>query len=247
MTSLEGLIEGYRRFRAEVFPRQQAFFSALATAQNPTAMFITCADSRVVPDLITQCGPGDLFVCRNVGNIVPPYAQFTGGVSAAIEYAVMALGVRHIIVCGHSDCGAMKATLDPKSTERMAAVSAWLRHAQIAKHVVDENYHTHDEHELLDALTQENVVAQLDHLRTHPSVAAKLAKGELGLHGWIYDIESANIRAFCGERGRFVDLEEASFVPHATPPARLGIGMASAMNGRIRPLPSAVVKSDAAD
>ena len=221
---MDTLIAGYRRFRSEVFPAQRQFFAELASAQSPGAMFITCADSRVVPDLITQSDPGDLFVCRNVGNIVPPYAQFTGGVSAAIEYAVTVLGVRDLIVCGHSDCGAMKAVLKPGSTDRMAAVGAWLRHAQIAKHVVDENYRIEDPQALLAALTEENVVAQLDHLRTHPSVAARLAKGGLQLHGWVYDIETAHIRAYCADRGRFVDLLDASAFPHATPPARMSGG-----------------------
>ena len=111
--ALHSIVDGFKRFRNEVFPQQEELFKKLATAQNPRAMFITCADSRVVPELITQSSPGDLFVNRNVGNVVPAYGQMMGGVSTAIEYAVMALGVQHIVICGHSDCGAMKAVLNP--------------------------------------------------------------------------------------------------------------------------------------
>ncbi|MDF2641169.1 MAG: Carbonic anhydrase, partial [Pseudomonas sp.] len=127
--ALQHIVDGFMHFRHEVFPQQQELFKKLATAQKPRAMFITCADSRIVPELITQSSPGDLFVTRNVGNVVPPYGQMNGGVSTAIEYAVGALGVQHIIICGHSDCGAMRAVLNPDSLEKMPTVKAWLRHA----------------------------------------------------------------------------------------------------------------------
>ncbi|MBU0838226.1 MAG: carbonic anhydrase, partial [Gammaproteobacteria bacterium] len=165
--SFAHLVDGFRRFRTEVYPEQQALFARLARAQQPRAMFITCADSRIVPELITQSSPGDLFVTRNVGNVVPPYGQMNGGVSSAIEYAVMALNVQHIIVCGHSDCGAMKAVLDPSGLQRMPTVKAWLRHCEVARSLVEQNCSC-GAGEALGVLTEENVVAQLDHLRTHP-------------------------------------------------------------------------------
>ena len=197
--ALQQLVSGFMRFRHEVFPEQQELFKKLAHEQTPRAMFITCADSRVVPELITQSSPGDLFVSRNVGNVVPPYGQMMGGVSTAIEYAVLALGVHHIIICGHSDCGAMKAVLDPSGLERMPTVKAWLRHAEVAKSVVADNCGCAD-HTTLGVLTEENVVAQLDHLRTHPSVASRLASGQLFIHGWVYDIETSNIKAYDTEK-----------------------------------------------
>src|SRR5688572_14863671 len=169
--ALNAIVGGFKRFRNEVFPQQEELFKALASAQNPRAMFITCADSRIVPELITQSAPGDLFVTRNVGNVVPAYGQMMGGVSTAIEYAVLALGVQHIIVCGHSDCGAMRAVLNPQSLEKMPTVKAWLRHAEVAKTMVQDNCHCTDENESMHILTEENVIAQLQHLRTHPSVA----------------------------------------------------------------------------
>ena len=225
---MERLIEGFDYFRRVTYPQKRGLFQSLAKAQAPHTMFITCADSRVVPEYFTSAEPGELFVCRNVGNIVPPYAQFTGGVSAAIEYAVAVLGVRNIVICGHSDCGAMKAVMRPASTGRLHAVAAWLRHASVAHHVVEENYRCDCEADHLAALTEENVVAQLDHLRTHPAVAAKLAAGHVGIHGWIYDIETCGIRAYSTQLGRFVPLEDLRNVdvqrlPHATPPARFGV------------------------
>ncbi|MCY1276809.1 Carbonic anhydrase 1 [compost metagenome] len=217
--SLRIIVDGFQRFRQEVFPQQEALFKKLAHEQKPRAMFITCADSRIVPELITQSAPGDLFVTRNVGNVVPPYGQMNGGVSTAIEFAVMALGVHHIIVCGHSDCGAMKAVLNPVELERMPTVKAWLRHAEVAKTVVAENCGCGSEHDTLHVLTEENVVAQLDHLRTHPSVASRLASGQLFIHGWVYDIETSEIRAYDAEEGRFRAIG-AGPLPMATPRPR---------------------------
>ncbi len=137
--ALKRIVDGFQHFRREVFPEQQALFKKLANSQRPRAMFITCADSRIVPELITQSSPATCLVTRNVGNVVPPYGQMNGGVSTAIEYAVLALGVHHIIVCGHSDCGAMRAVLDPQTLERMPTVKAWLRHAEVARTVVADN------------------------------------------------------------------------------------------------------------
>ncbi|HAQ24749.1 MAG TPA: carbonate dehydratase, partial [Pseudomonas sp.] len=184
----------------------------------PRAMFITCADSRIIPELITQSSPGDLFVTRNVGNVVPPYGQMNGGVSTAIEFAVMALGVQHIIICGHSDCGAMKAVLNPAELRRMPTVKAWLLHSEVAKTVVERNCGCAD-HNTLGILTKENVVAQLDHLRTHPSVAARLAAGQLFIHGWVYDIETSEILAYDADRGEFRPIGDGP-VPMATPKPR---------------------------
>ncbi|UXY53052.1 carbonic anhydrase [Pseudomonas tohonis] len=217
-TTFDTLVRGCRRFREETFPQQRGLFQRLARQQSPRAMFITCADSRVAPELITHSSPGDLFVTRNVGNLVPPYGQMNGGVSTAIEYAVMALGVHHIIVCGHSDCGAMKAVLAPDALHGMPTVSAWLRHAEVARSLVERNCECAG-HDALGVLTEENVVAQLDHLRTHPAVAARMAAGQLFIHGWVYDIETAAIRAYDAEAGCFLPLQQGR-VAMATPRPR---------------------------
>lgn len=201
------LIAGYSRFRKEILPRRRPLFQQLAHGQKPCALLITCSDSRVVPDLITQSDPGDLFICRNAGNIVPPYGEMHGGVSATIEYAVLALGVENIIVCGHSDCGAMKGVMHPDKLRDMPTVQTWLRHADAARRVVEESYPPMDEATRLRALTEENVVSQLDHLRTHPSVAARLARGRLNLYGWVFDIYQAELRTFDAQQGCFVPLD----------------------------------------
>ncbi len=218
--ALKHIVDGFLHFHHDVFPQQEELFKKLATAQSPRAMFITCADSRIVPELITQSSPGDLFVTRNVGNVVPPYGQMNGGVSTAIEYAVLALGVQHIIVCGHSDCGAMRAVLNPQSLEKMPTVRAWLRHAEVAKSMVEDNCDCANEHESMKVLTEENVIAQLQHLRTHPSVASRMANGQLFIHGWIYNIETSEIRAYDADQAAFRSLSGDGPIPCATPKAR---------------------------
>lgn len=215
--ALKQIVDGFNRFRNEVYPAQQELFKQLAHEQIPRAMFITCADSRVAPELITQSAPGDLFVSRNVGNVVPPYGQMMGGVSTAIEFAVLALNVQHIIICGHSDCGAMKAVLAPETLDSLPTVKAWLRHAEVAKIVVEDNCDCCDDK--LSMMTEENVIAQLQHLATHPSVASRLARGELFIHGWVYDIETARIRAYDADTNEFRQIGEGP-LPMATPRAR---------------------------
>jgi carbonic anhydrase len=199
------LIAKVVEFQTRVFPDRQALYGQLVRdGQAPKALMISCADSRVVPEQIMQAEPGDLFVCRNAGNIVPPYAAQNGGVTATVEFAVEALGVRDIIVCGHADCGAMKGLGgDPAKLQSMPNVAGWLRHGAAARQVVDTGYPELDGVERVRALALENVVAQLNHLRTHPSVAAGIARGEVSLHGWFVDIEHGDVLALDGETGRF--------------------------------------------
>jgi carbonic anhydrase len=143
-----------------------------------------------------------------------------GGVSSAIEYAVLALKVHHIIICGHSDCGAMRAVLNPHSLDKMPTVGAWLRHAEVARTVVENNCSCGSEHETMQVLTKENVIAQLHHLRTHPSVASRLAAGQLYIHGWVYDIETSRIEAYDAASDSFLPLAAGEPVPCATPRGR---------------------------
>jgi len=217
--SFAHLVDGFRRFRAEVYPEQQALFARLAKAQQPRAMFITCADSRIVPELITQSSPGDLFVTRNVGNVVPPYGQMNGGVSSAIEYAVMALDVQHIIVCGHSDCGAMKAVLDPAGLQRMPTVKAWLRHCEVARSLVEQNCSC-TAGEALGVLRGERGVAHPAPPPPPPPAAPRLAGGQLSIHGWVYCIETSEILAYDAGTGRFAPLDGDGPLPVATPAPR---------------------------
>jgi carbonic anhydrase len=209
--TMDQFLDRMSRLRGQAFPAQQALYERLATnGQSPKALMISCADSRVVPELITHADPGELFVCRNAGNIVPPFSQANGGVSSAVEYAVMALGVRDIVVCGHSDCGAMKAFLHPEKLEQMPNVAAWLRHSHAAHSVVCSAYPDLDEKSHVRALAMENVIAQINHLRTHPSVAAAMAQGRLTLHGWFFEIETCSILALDGATGRFISVEDGA-------------------------------------
>ena len=218
---MEEFVDRLSRFRGEVLKNQKALYQRLATdGQSPKALMISCADSRVLPEQITQAGPGELFVCRNAGNIVPPFSQANGGVSSAVEYAVVALGVRDIIVCGHSDCGAMKAFLNPGALDDMPNVAAWLRHSHAAHSVVCQAYPKLEDKQAVRALALENVVAQLNHLRTHPSVAAELARGRLTLHGWFFEIETCSILALDGATGSFVAVSEDAPLPVAVAPAQ---------------------------
>lgn len=207
---MKRLIEGALRFQGEVYPTHRDLFRELASSQSPEALLVTCSDSRVVPDLIMQARPGDVFICRNAGNIAPSYGDLTGGVVATIEYAVLALGVRHIIVCGHSDCGAMKALRHPENLVGMPNVARWLQMAARADAVVRDNCSHLSEPEILDALIEENVLAQLDNLKTYPFVASRLRSRTLALHGWVYDIEHGEIRTFDPQQQAFVSLREAA-------------------------------------
>jgi len=209
-------------FEKRVFPSQNDLYARLvADGQSPKALMISCADSRIVPEQIMQADPGDLFVCRNAGNIVPPHASQLGGVTATVEYAVMVLGVRDIIVCGHSDCGAMKALATDADLSSMPNVAAWLRHSHAAQKVCRENYSTDlSPAEKLRNMALENVVVQLSHLRTHPSIASGIARGDIALHGWYVDIHAGLVLGLDGETGRFMALREGEPLPVALPQAR---------------------------
>ncbi|WP_189619485.1 carbonic anhydrase [Novosphingobium colocasiae] len=203
-------------FETSIFPDKGELFDKLSThGQSPKALMISCADSRIVPEQIMQAEPGDLFVCRNAGNIVPPYATMNGGVTSTVEYAIMALGVRDVIVCGHSDCGAMKALADPTGLEAMPNVAAWLRHGAAAEHIVTTCHGELTPKERVRAITLENIIAQLSHLRTHPAVAAAIARGEMTLHGWFVDIRAGQVLGLDGETGEFVALRADRDLPVA--------------------------------
>jgi carbonic anhydrase len=209
---MEKIVKGLIKFQDDVFPAHEDDFRRLATKQNPDALLITCADSRIDPSLITQTKPGDLFICRNAGNIVPSHGDINGGVSATIEYAVAALKVTNIIVCGHSDCGAMKGVLYPDLLDNLPNVKSWLRYSDAVQHILRENYGHLEGPALLRAAIEENVLVQIENLQTHPSVAARLRKGDLKIHGWVYEIETGHVTAWDPEQQRFVGLRDV-FMP----------------------------------
>ncbi len=187
---------GVVKFQSEVFPAKKELFKELSQGQSPEALFITCSDSRIETAMITQTGPGELFLCRNAGNIVPPHTGHTGGMTASIEFAVAALNVPHIVVCGHTECGAMKGAMNPAGLDSLPHVREWLGYSKAAVDVVNELGKDADDATRMKMLLEQNVILQLAHLRTHPTVAVRLAKGDLQLHGWVYDIESGDVQAY---------------------------------------------------
>ena len=208
--ALDQLKDGVRRFRRDVYPAEVSTYRRVESEpQRPHTLFITCADSRVDPVTLTQAGPGEIFVMRNIGNLVPAYGEMLGGVSAVVEYAVTGLKVSHIAICGHSDCGAMKALQDPHSTENMPTVTSWLTNARAALGVAQGLQTRGAGHrDPLALLTEQNVLLQLQHLRTHPSVASALALGELSVSGWVYDIANGEVHVTEDGTNNFAPVEE---------------------------------------
>ncbi|MCP9222376.1 carbonic anhydrase [Erythrobacter sp. LQ02-29] len=214
---MKELMEGVTRFREHIYKEHEQKLQVLGReGQSPKTLMISCSDSRVVPELITQSLPGDLFVIRNAGNIVPPWQSINGGVTSTIEYAVVGLGVTDIVICGHADCGAMKAHFAPEGAlDAMPSVKAWIGHSRAARDIVHACCAGAGDTEKLDRLVEENVTLQLTHLRSHPSVAAALASGKIRLHGWVFDIESGTIRAFDGRTRQFGPLSDGDTPPIA--------------------------------
>ncbi len=201
---MDFLEQGVRKFKRHGFSRNRALFRKLAKSQSPRVLFITCADSRVVPSLITQTRPGDLFVERNPGNIVPVYSRQAVGVSASIEYAVDVLKVERVVVCGHSDCGAVKGILHPDKLAAVPAVKRWLNYGNRSRQMLMRRAASLPEHRQLELLTQLNVIVQIEHLKSHPSVARRLKQRKLALHGWVYRIEDGEILRMHPRTGEFL-------------------------------------------
>ena len=213
---MDSLTDGVARFHGNVFPEHSERFAELArTGQSPRTLMISCSDSRVVPELITQSQPGELFVCRNAGNIVPPWQSQSDSISAAVEFAVVGLGVSDVVVCGHSDCGAMKGLMNPGALKDMPSVADWLVHSRPPHLTVQSCCGELDESGFLDALIEENVLAQLLHLRSHPSVAAALAKGQIRLHGWVFDIATGQVKVLTDEFAGIRSVATSDAVPIA--------------------------------
>ena len=207
----ERLLDGVRRFRREVYPKlAPTFKKVVREGQKPHSLFITCADSRIDPEILTQSGPGEIFVSRNIGNLVPAYGEMLGGVSAIVEYAVVALNVSQIVVCGHTDCGAMIGLLHPEKVAGVPVVKSWLRNGEDALSIVQSRKNNQDKAAMLEELIEENVLLQMNHLMTHPSVAGRVAQGSLLLSGWVYDIAHGDVRIFDEAPKKFVPLDAAA-------------------------------------
>ena len=211
---MKKLIEGIAKFKKKDFQERKKLFQHLATGQSPEVLFITCSDSRIDPGLITQTEPGDLFICRNAGNIVPPHTINAGGMTASIEYAVEVLEIRDIIICGHTDCGAMKGAMHPESVESLPHVSDWLGHSAAALAKIKARHGNLCEEHTLEMI-QENVLLQLTHLETHPCIASKLSDDTFNLYGWIYHIAEGEISCFDKISDSFISIDD--FFDHLLP------------------------------
>lgn len=212
---MQKLVDGVHAFQTHYFAEHRGLFRRLAQrGQSPETLFITCSDSRVVPDLITSASPGDLFIVRNVGNVVP-HVTNPGGTAAAIEYAVEVLGVANVIVCGHTHCGAINAILNPQTMDRLPFVRRWLAQGERVRTIVAERYgHLEPEARMLAAV-EENVLVQLENLRAFPNVAERLDRGALLLAGWVFDIASGEVFEFDPRRGQFGPMSPPSIPPPA--------------------------------
>ena len=194
---MKKLIKGLREFKTNYFSTHLQLFEQLSHGQKPRFLFITCSDSRIDPNLITQTEVGELFVIRNAGNIIPPFGAANGGEGAAVEYAVHALGIEQIVVCGHSHCGAMKGLLQlNKLQEDMPLVYDWLKHAEATRRLVKENYGNYTGEELLEITIAENVLTQIENLKTYPVIHSKLYQGKLKIYAWIYHLETGEVLAY---------------------------------------------------
>lgn len=201
---MDRLLEGYQRFQTEVFPQKRQQFHLLAESQAPEYLFITCSDSRIVPDLILGTGPGDLFISRCIGNVVPVESHNEmDGITATIEYAVEVLRVRHVILCGHSDCGALKAAIDRKNLVNLPKARRWLQHVEAAFSHRQPLNSADGESAELSSLIRGNVVAQLRNLREQPAVAHALLERQVEVHGWYYDILTGRIERYDESERRF--------------------------------------------
>jgi carbonic anhydrase len=204
---MQKLVKGLHSFRQGYFARNRELFERLATTgQTPETLFITCSDSRVVPNLITNASPGELFIVRNIGNVVPR-TDLPGGTAAAIQYAVEVLKVEDIIVCGHTQCGAMQAILNPERMEELAYVKRWLAQTANVRKVIDERYSHLGAEDRLTAAVQENVLMQLENLREYPFIAERLDANALHLSGWVFHLAQGQVFAYDPDTGDFLPLD----------------------------------------
>jgi carbonic anhydrase len=210
---MQRIIQGLNEFHDNYFSTHRELFEQLSHGQAPDVLFVTCSDSRIDPNLLTQTQPGELFILRNVGNIIPPYGGLKSGEGAGIEYAVHALGIKEIIICGHTHCGAMKGLLQlNKLSEEMPLVYDWLKcYAEATRRLVVDNYKDYEPEKLLKLTIEQNILTQIENLETYPVIRSKMHSNQLNLHAWIYEIETGEILAYNASAGQFTPLEKGPF------------------------------------
>ncbi len=208
------MIQGIVEFRQKALPGYRETFAKLALGQAPNALFIACSDSRVAVNVFASTNPGDLFVVRNVGNMIPPADE--KGIStadeseaAALEFALGRLEVHDIIVCGHSECGAIGALVEGREKIASPNLRAWLRHGEDSLLEDRSPLLVEGPGERHNRISQRNVLTQMDHLRTYPTVQRQISERKLNLHGWWFELKTASVYAYENEARRFVLIDEA--------------------------------------
>lgn len=205
---MKKLIKGLHKFQKEVFPIQKNFFQNLVKGQSPEILFITCSDSRINPNLVTSADPGDLFILRNAGNIIPPYSIVATGEAATIEFAVGQLKVKDIIICGHSYCGAIAAAFHLNKISKQPILKSWIENNILSTlELVKNNYQNLDKKSLLNILLQEHVLQQIENLKTYPIINEALSQNKLSLHAWIYKFEDGDIYSYNSQEGQFENIK----------------------------------------
>jgi len=211
---MKKLIQGIVDYRRNVRPTYKETFARLALGQSPDALLIACSDSRVAPNVFASTEPGDVFVIRNVGNLIAPCGAEGRSMSdeseaAAIEFATQALQVKDIIVCGHSECGAMRALLEPSAALPTPHLHSWLRHGSAALERIRRGDRMPGALSIQNQLSQMNALQQLAHLQSYPVVRERVAAGRLRLHAWWFDLSNAEVLAYESDPGLFVVIDEA--------------------------------------
>jgi carbonic anhydrase len=231
---MQKLVRGVHRFRQQVYEPNHALYQSLVDGQQPHTLFITCSDSRLSTEALTQTGPGELFVLRNAGNLVPPFGAGRGGEAATIEYAIAGLQVQHIVVCGHTGCGAMRALLQPHSLDDLPETARWLQHCEATRRIARARTSQLEFADLWDTTVEVNVLVQLENLRTHPVVAEALAHRELKVYGWVFDLRTGDVRNYDPARRQFVPLpggpDDAVDVPCAVAPSLASLHYGNGQN-----------------
>jgi carbonic anhydrase len=203
---MKNLLPGLRKFSESVFNTRKPLFESLANGQTPHTLLITCSDSRIDPNLITQTEPGELFVVRNAGNIIPPFGSSQGGEEAAIEFAIDGLKVSNIVICGHSHCGAMAALMNRVNIDALPSMKKWLGHAQATKRIVESS--SGGKETQLIKVIEENILVQSHNLKTHPAVSNALRQGRIKIFGWVYNFENGMVNLYDKKQNRFIPSSE---------------------------------------
>jgi len=201
-TKIDDLLKGHHHFARQSFNDEGVFLRRLASeGQNPSALYIGCSDSRVVPEVLTSSSPGQLFVVRNVANLVPPLAHADASVGAALDFAVGHLRVPHLVVCGHDGCGGVKGVFDGTDFSEFTSLHEWLQAVEPAVAAVDPRLSSAAR---LRQAVELNVLNQLENLLSFPVVRAAIADGDLQLHGWVYDMSTLGLRVYDAGQQKFV-------------------------------------------